>query len=157
MMSLQPDYSTLIRKKMRFLSRRLVMPNDLNYANALFGGRALEWIDEEAAIYAICQLETNCLVTKHIGEISFESPATQGDIVEFGLVTKKVGRTSITVTCLVRNKASKKTICLADDIVFVRVDPVTRQPVEHGKTMAGLQSQIELEMKSLNVESGVTN
>jgi len=142
---------------MRFLSRRLVMPNDLNYANALFGGRALEWIDEEAAIYAICQLETNCLVTKHIGEISFESPATQGDIVEFGLVTKKVGRTSITVTCLVRNKASKKTICLADDIVFVRVDPVTRQPVEHGKTMAGLQSQIELEMKSLNVESGVTN
>ena len=142
---------------MRFLSRRLVMPNDLNYANALFGGRALEWIDEEAAIYAICQLETNCLVTKHIGEISFESPATQGDIVEFGLVTKKVGRTSITVTCLVRNKASKKTICLADDIVFVRVDPLTRQPVEHGKTMAGLQSQIELEMKSLNVESGVTN
>ncbi|AEP30396.1 acyl-CoA thioesterase [Brumicola nitratireducens] len=142
---------------MRFLSRRLVMPNDLNYANALFGGRALEWIDEEAAIYAICQLETNCLVTKHIGEISFESPATQGDIVEFGLVTKKVGRTSITVTCLVRNKASKKTICLADDIVFVRVDPLTRQPVEHGKTMEGLQSQIELEMKSLNVESGVTN
>lgn len=137
---------------MRFLSRRLVMPNDLNYANALFGGRALEWIDEEAAIYAICQLETNCLVTKHIGEISFESPATQGDIVEFGLVTKKVGRTSITVTCLVRNKATKKTICLADDIVFVRVDPVTRQPVEHGKTMEGLQSQIELEMKSLNVE-----
>jgi acyl-CoA hydrolase len=152
MMSLKPDYSTLIRKKMRFLSRRLVMPNDLNYANALFGGRALEWIDEEAAIYAICQLETNCLVTKHIGEISFESPATQGDIVEFGLVTKKVGRTSITVTCLVRNKASKKTICLADDIVFVRVDPVTRQRVEHGKTMVGLQTQLELEMKSLNVE-----
>ena len=26
----------------------------LSYANALFDGRALEWIDEEAAIYAIC-------------------------------------------------------------------------------------------------------
>ena len=38
--------------------------------------------------YAICQLESNCLVTKHTGEISFESPATQGDIVEFGLATK---------------------------------------------------------------------
>ncbi|MFT5712529.1 MAG: acyl-CoA hydrolase [Glaciecola sp.] len=142
----------LIRKKMRFLSRRLVMPNDLNYANALFGGRALEWIDEEAAIYAICQLETNCLVTKHIGEISFESAATQGDIVEFGLVTKRVGRTSITVTCLVRNKATKKTICLADDIVFVRVDPATRLPVEHGKTMQGLLSQTEKEIKALNME-----
>jgi acyl-CoA hydrolase len=145
-------YSTLIRKKMRFLSRRLVMPNDLNYANALFGGRALGWIDEEAAIYAICQLETNCLVTKHIGEISFESPATQGDIVEFGLVTKKVGRTSITITCLVRNKATKKTICLADDIVFVRVDPVTKLPVEHGKTMQGLLSQTQQEMRVLNME-----
>jgi acyl-CoA hydrolase len=27
-------------------------------------------------------------VTKHIGEISFESPAVQGDVVEFGLETK---------------------------------------------------------------------
>ncbi|MDP7591781.1 MAG: hotdog domain-containing protein, partial [Litorilituus sp.] len=126
---------------MRFLSRRLVMPNDLNYANSLFGGRALEWIDEEAAIYAICQLETNCLVTKHIGEISFESAAMQGDVVEFGLATKKVGSSSITITCLVRNKATKKTICLADDIVFVKVDPVTRKPAPHGKTLEQLIKQ----------------
>lgn len=136
---------------MHFLSRRLVMPNDLNYANALFGGRALEWIDEEAAIFAICQLETNCLVTKHIGEISFESPATQGDIVEFGLATKRVGRSSITVTCLVRNKATKKTICLADDIVFVAVDPVSRLPVPHGKTTETLLEQTQEELKSLNL------
>lgn len=126
---------------MRFLSRRLVLPSDLNYANSLFGGRALEWIDEEAAIFAICQLETNCLVTKHIGAISFESPALQGDVVEFGLVTKKVGRTSITLTCLVRNKATKNTICLADDIVFIKVDAITRQPVPHGKTLEMLQKQ----------------
>lgn len=136
---------------MHFLSRRLVMPNDLNYANSLFGGRALEWIDEEAAIYAICQLETNCLVTKHIGEISFESPASQGDIVEFGLATKKVGKTSITVTCLVRNKATKKTICLADDIVFVVVDPDSRQAVPHGKTFDMLEKQTIGELASLNL------
>jgi acyl-CoA hydrolase len=136
---------------MRFLSRRLVMPNDLNYANLLFGGRALEWIDEEAAIYAICKLETNCLVTKHIGEISFESAAMQGDVVEFGLATKKVGRTSITVTCLVRNKATKKTICLADDIVFVQVDAESRLPIPHGKTMEILAKQSEKETQSLNM------
>ncbi len=140
---------------MRFLSRRLVMPNDLNYAQSLFGGRALAWIDEEAAIYAICQLETNCLVTKHIGEISFESPATQGDIVEFGLATKKVGKTSITVTCLVRNKATKKTICLADDIVFVRVDPATRLPVPHGKTLEELETQTQEEMAQLGLGKGI--
>ena len=134
---------------MRFLSRRLVMPNDLNYANSLFGGRALEWIDEEAAIYAICQLETNVLVTKHIGEISFESPAMQGDIVEFGLETKKVGRTSITVTCMVRNKVTKKTICVADDIVCVSLDAETRQPRSHGKTMDLLEIQTQQEISRL--------
>lgn len=134
---------------MQFLSRRLVMPSDLNYANSLFGGRALEWIDEEAAIYAICQLETNCLVTKHIGEISFESAALQGDVVEFGLAIKKVGSTSITITCLVRNKITKKSICLADDIVFVKVDPQTRKPIPHGKTHEQLNKQAEAEINSL--------
>lgn len=135
---------------MQFLSRRLVMPSDLNYANSLFGGRALEWIDEEAAIYAICQLETNCLVTKHIGAISFESAALQGDVVEFGLVTKKVGITSITITCLVRNKITKKSICLADDIVFVKVDSLTRKPIPHGKTLEQLNKQTDAEMNTLN-------
>ncbi len=128
---------------MRFLSRRLILPNDLNYANSLFGGRALAWIDEEAAIYAICQLETNCLVTKHIGAINFESPAQQGDVVEFGLSTKAVGRSSSTITCVMRNKATKKTICLADDIVFVQVDPETKQPIPHGKTLASLGDPFE--------------
>jgi acyl-CoA hydrolase len=127
------------------------MPQDLNYANSLFGGRALEWIDEESAIYATCQLETNCLVTKHIGEISFESPAAKGDIVEFGLETKAVGRTSITVSCLVRNKATKKTICFADDIVFVAVNADTRQPMPHGKTADALEKQTEEEIRQLNL------
>ncbi|GAB5382422.1 MAG: hypothetical protein Alis3KO_08730 [Aliiglaciecola sp.] len=137
---------------MRFLSRRLVMPGDLNYAGSLFGGRALEWIDEEAAIYAICQLETNVLVTKHIGEISFESPALKGDVVEFGLATKTVGRTSITVTCMVRNKATKKTICVADDIVFVKLDPGTREPIPHGKTLEELENQTKDEIRTLNMD-----
>ena len=133
---------------MRFLSRRLVLPSDLNYGNSLFGGRALQWIDEEAAIYAICQLETKSLVTKHIGEISFESPAMQGDVVEFGLVTKKVGSSSITVTCLVRNKATKKAICLADDIVFVHIDPETKTPKPHGKTIEILKEQANKEAEA---------
>jgi len=135
---------------MRFLSRRLVMPNDLNYANALFGGRILEWIDEEAAIYAACQLETNSLVTKHIGAISFDSPALQGDVVEFGLKTTAVGRSSITVSCLVRNKATKTSICQADDIVFVRIDKETRRPAPHGKTLEILEEQTRRELSTLN-------
>ncbi|WP_127346777.1 acyl-CoA thioesterase [Pseudidiomarina mangrovi] len=119
---------------MRFLSRRLVMPNDLNFAGSLFGGRILEWIDEEAYIFAACQLDHKSLVTKHIGAISFETSAYQGDVVEFGLGVQAVGRTSVTVTCVVRNKQTKQNICVADDIVFVHIDPETRKPLPHGKT-----------------------
>ncbi|TRW49324.1 acyl-CoA thioesterase [Aliidiomarina halalkaliphila] len=119
---------------MRFLSRRLVMPNDLNFAGSLFGGRILEWIDEEAYIFASCQLDQKSLVTKHIGEITFEASAFQGDVVEFGLETKNVGRTSLTVTCVVRNKGTKQNICVADDIVFVHIDSESRIPQPHGKT-----------------------
>jgi acyl-CoA hydrolase len=123
---------------MRFFSRRLIQSGDLNYAKALFGGRALAWIDEEAAIFAICQLGTNCLVTKHIGRVNFEAPAVIGDIVEFGLAIKSVGISSITVTCLMRNNETKQTICLAEDMVFVRIDPETKLAVAHGKTLAQL-------------------
>lgn len=125
---------------MRFLSRRLVMPNDLNFAGSLFGGRILEWIDEEAYIYASCQLDAKSLVTKHIGAISFESSAFQGDVVEFGLAFKSVGRTSLTVTCVVRNKGTKQTICVADDIVFVHIDSESRTPTPHGKTKQELDA-----------------
>lgn len=125
---------------MNFLSRRLVMPNDLNFAGSLFGGRILEWIDEEAYIFAACQLDAKSLVTKHIGAISFESSAVQGDVVEFGLGVKAAGRTSVTLTCVVRNKQTKQTICVADDIVFVHIDPSTRTPEPHGKTKPELDT-----------------
>lgn len=119
---------------MRFLSRRLVMPNDLNFAGSLFGGRILEWIDEEAYIFASCQLGERSLVTKHIAAISFEASAYKGDVVEFGLDIKHVGRTSVSVTCVVRNKITKQTICVADEIVFVHIDSENRKPKAHGKT-----------------------
>ena len=40
-----------------------------------------------------------------------------------------------------RNKVTKNTICLADDIVFVQVDPETKKPIPHGKTLEALQAQ----------------
>jgi acyl-CoA hydrolase len=118
------------------------MPGDLNHADALFGGRILAWIDEEVAVFVIGLLGTKSIVTKHIGEITFESPAKNGDVVEFGLVTKSVGHTSITVSCLVRNTRTKKTICFADDIVFVQIKPETGLPIAHGKTIGDIHSML---------------
>ncbi|MCC5795230.1 MAG: acyl-CoA thioesterase [Chromatiales bacterium] len=117
---------------MKYLSRRLVMPGHLNSANRLFGGRLLGWIDEEAYIFAKCQLSAGNLVTRYISEISFLAPAMQDDVVEIGLQTVEVGRTSITIACQVRNKDTGKVIVRVEKIVFVAVDRAG-DPVAHGK------------------------
>lgn len=118
---------------MKYRTRKLVKPADLNTRNTLFGGRVMEWIDEECAIYAICQLDASNLVTKIVGEIDFKAPAHQGDIVEIGVEAIAFGRTSITLKCEVRNKTTKHPIVTLDKIVMVVVDE-DGSPVPHGKT-----------------------
>ena len=116
---------------MRFFSRKLIKPNDLNSHGTLFGGSLLAWIDEEAAIYVTCQLGKGNIVTKYMSEIDFVSSARLGDIIEIGMETKRFGITSITVKCEVRQKFSRETIIRIDDIVFVHVDE-NNKPTPHG-------------------------
>jgi acyl-CoA hydrolase len=116
---------------MEFRSRRLVKYEDLNARGTLFGGQLLRCIDEEAAIYASCQLETQSIVTKYISEINFISPVKLGDVIEFGMEMVDVGRTSITFRCDVRNKFDKQTVVKIDKIVFVKIDENGR-PTPHG-------------------------
>ncbi|MER3375064.1 MAG: hotdog domain-containing protein, partial [Allomuricauda sp.] len=71
---------------MNFHTRKWVKPEDLNPNQTLFGGRLLQWIDEEAALYAIIQLDNTHIVTKFISEINFISAPKQGDIIEIGIV-----------------------------------------------------------------------
>ncbi|MDX1619261.1 MAG: hotdog domain-containing protein, partial [Balneolaceae bacterium] len=107
---------------MKFYSRKLIKPQDLNAHGTLFGGSVLAWIDEEAAIYVSCQLGKGNLVTKFMSEIDFVSSAKLGDIIEIGMETVRFGTTSITVRCEVRNKFNKDTIIKIDEIVFVHLD-----------------------------------
>ena len=95
---------------MNFHTRKWVKPEDLNPNLSLFGGRLLSWIDEEAVIYAIVQLENKHVVTKYISEINFISAPKQGDIVELGIEATHFGKTSITMRCEVRNKLTHEPI-----------------------------------------------
>ena len=115
---------------MRFLTRKLVRPEDLNANNTLFGGRLLQWVDEEAAIFAAIESRHKKVVTKSISEIDFVAPARQGDIVEIGIALKKVGNTSITIEVQVRDLTSQKIIVEIDEMVFVCVDE-NGKPVKH--------------------------
>ena len=116
---------------MRFYSRRLIKPEDLNARNTLFGGALLRWIDEEAGIYAMTKLDTKSVVTKYMSEIDFVSSAHQGDVIEIGLAFKDIGRTSISFSCEVRNVFTKNIIIRIDNIVFVNVDE-NGMPKPHG-------------------------
>lgn len=118
---------------MNFYTRKLIKPEDLNANNTLFGGSLLRWLDEEAAIYTIVQLGTNRCVTKFMSEINFISSAKQGDIVELGIKAISFGRTSLTLTCQVRNKITQKLILTIDKMVFVSVDE-DGIPTPHDKT-----------------------
>jgi acyl-CoA hydrolase len=99
---------------MRFHTRKWVKPEDLNPNNTLFGGSLLKWIDEEAVIYAIIQLENHKVVTKLISEINFISAPVQGDIIEMGIVATEFGKSSITLACEVRNKLTRQQILKID-------------------------------------------
>ena len=118
---------------MNFHTRKWVKPEDLNPNGTLFGGSLLKWIDEEAAIYAIVQLDNPHVVTKYISEINFVSSARQGDIIELGITAISFGTTSLTMRCEVRNKITRKSILTIDRIVFVNVDE-DGNPFPHGKT-----------------------
>ncbi|MCK0109741.1 acyl-CoA thioesterase [Flavobacteriaceae bacterium S0825] len=118
---------------MRFHTRKWVKPEDLNPNGTLFGGRLLEWIDEEAALYTIIQLENKRIVTKYVSEINFMSSAKQGDIIELGMQVTKFGKSSITLKCEARNKMTRETILTVDNIIMVNLGE-DGKPKPHGKT-----------------------
>ena len=118
---------------MRFNTRKWVRPEDLNANETLFAGALLSWIDEEAVLYSIIQLENKKVVTKYMSEINFMSTATQGDIVEIGMEVVKFGKSSLVLKCEARNKMTHETLLTVDQIIMVNLGPGGK-PKPHGKT-----------------------
>ena len=118
---------------MRFHTRKWVKPEDLNANGTLFGGQLLAWIDEEAALYSIVQLENPKVVTKYMSEINFMSAAKQGDIIEIGIDVVKFGKSSLVLKCEVRNMMTRDKIITIDNITMVNLDEDGKSK-PHGKT-----------------------
>ncbi len=76
--------------------RYLVMPNNTNPQNSIFGGVVMSWIDMAAAM--VCERHSNRpVVTVHIGDISFKAPIKIGDHVLIKASLNYVGKTSMLV------------------------------------------------------------
>ena len=118
---------------MKYRTRKMVMPADLNGRHTLFGGKLVSWIDEEAYIYAVCQLDSLNIATVYIGDFQFHVPAASGDIVEIGVEAIRFGTTSLEMKAEARNKTTKQLISSCNKIVVVTLD-ATGQKTPHGKT-----------------------
>ena len=110
------------RKEMKFLTRKLVTPADLNPRGTLHGGQLLKWIDEEGGIHACLELDTGLIVTKYISEIEFKYPVLEGDVVQIGMQTLDIGKSSCTLSCDVRSIQGNRVVCSIDKMVYVRVN-----------------------------------
>ena len=88
-------------------STLLVRPEHLNHHGFLFGGRLLEWLDEQAYISAISHLKPEAnLVTVAIDRVEFRYSVVQGSLLRFRSLPVHIGRTSLTVfTQVFRRKA----------------------------------------------------
>ncbi|MFT6070839.1 MAG: acyl-CoA hydrolase [Bacteriovoracaceae bacterium] len=76
--------------------RQLVMPNDTNPHNTIFGGTVMSWIDMAAAMVAERHANKN-VVTVHVDDITFLSPIRVGDHVCVKAQVNYVGKTSILI------------------------------------------------------------
>jgi len=146
-----------LESKMNFHTRKWVKPEDLNPNHSLFGGRLLQWIDEEAVIYAIVQLENPRVVTKFISEINFIKAPKEGDIIEIGIVATHFGRTSLTMHCEVRDMLTRESILTIEKLVFVNLD-ANGEPTPHGKTaISYIRDRLQVKDMPLSTASNIAD
>lgn len=115
---------------MKYGTQRMVMYPHLNAAGILFGGMALAWVDEDAIIFAANLLDTNRIAMVKMSEVVFKSSANIGDILVSGVEIVRVGKTSITVKCELRNKTTNQVIIQVEEIVIVALD-YNKRPTVH--------------------------
>jgi len=107
---------------------RIVFPNDVNPLGALFGGTAVAWMDQAAAICALREAGKP-VVTAAIDKVEFSLPIRVGDLVEVRARVHRWGRHSVAVEVdLVRlgPRGTKSELCTRGLFHMVAVDETGR-------------------------------
>ena len=76
---------------------KAVFPGETNHYDTLFGGTALQWMDEVAFI-AATRFSREKVVTVSSDKVNFKVPIPAGSLVELDAQIVRVGNTSIEVT-----------------------------------------------------------
>ncbi len=118
---------TTLEQRMKAAETRIckaIFPNTTNHYDTLFGGTALQWMDEVSFICAT-RFARQRVVTVSSDRVDFKKPIPAGSIVELIASVKRVGRTSmqIQVDILLEEmyKAGTETV-IVGLFTFVAVD-----------------------------------
>jgi acyl-CoA hydrolase len=111
------------------IQTKMVLPNDTNPLNTLFGGRLLEWMDEIASISAH-KHSGRVVVTASINNVSFDQPIFAGEIVSLQAKVSRSYNSSMEVLfdVFVENSDGSKKKCNEAIYNFVAIDQ-NRNPI----------------------------
>ena len=120
---------------------KIVLPNDTNPLNTLFGGRLLEWMDEIASISAH-KHSGRVVVTASINNVSFDRPIFAGDIVSLRAKVSRSYNSSmeVFVDVYVENSDGSKKKCNEAIYNFVAIDQ-NRNPIGVPKLIPETQEE----------------
>lgn len=108
----------------RTVVTKLVFPGDTNYLQTLFGGTALQWMDEVASMTA-SRFTHQTMVTVSMDRVDFKTPIPSGCIVELVGSISRVGNTSLGIHVdLFKESRStgERILAIEGDLTFVAVD-----------------------------------
>ena len=112
---------------------RLVQPADANEHGTLFGGEAMRFMDEAAAVAAI-RYSRGSVVTAHVDAIDFHSPVPIGVFLEASSRVIAVGTTSMIVEVVLEAEdrhTAARTVTTSGRFVLVAIDAEGKpRPVE---------------------------
>jgi uncharacterized protein (TIGR00369 family) len=103
---------------------RLVQPADANEHGTLFGGEAMRFMDEAAAVAAI-RYTRGAVVTAHVDAVDFRAPVPIGAYLEAIARVVAVGRTSLSVEVVLESenrRTAARTITTTGHFILVAID-----------------------------------
>jgi acyl-CoA hydrolase len=103
---------------------KAVFPNTTNHYDTLFGGTALQLMDEVAFVCAT-RYSRKKMVTIKSDKVDFKHPIPAGSIIELIAYVKSVGRTSLVVHVdifLEEMYAEKRHKVIEGEFTFVAID-----------------------------------
>ncbi len=135
-----PNFKSPTHSKV--VSRRLVMPDEINPNGTLFGGILMGWIDMAAFMCAQRHAGTSNVVTASVDRLDFLAPLRIGDHVVVTATLEYVGRSSMSICVQIEREGNDPAASLVamTYLTFVALDA-------QGKPMAvpSLRTATEVE------------